>query len=106
MRKEDELRKKVRDISDFAKQKIRATSIEKDEPPVVETTGEKHAVLGVQQLDHVFAIRNQVFGENANKVAKLELALDAIQVQDITENPISDHAPLHVTYKISDRDID
>lgn len=102
LKNEKSLAAKVKNISDFDQQKILATSIEMDDAPVAEQERPKHPVLGVQQLDHVFAIRNRVFGENDDAIAKLQLKPEDIQVQDITQNLISDHAPLHVTYTIQD----
>ena len=91
------LRQKVKEITPEQAPEL-ASSIEKDEPPTQQ--GEKiQPVLGVQQLDHVFAIRKQVFGLNAEHIAQVKCA--SIKVQNILDNPVSDHAPVHVTYTIN-----
>lgn len=93
-----ELEKLVKKV-EKAQEKVLASSIEKDNPPTQEG-GKTRPVLGVQQLDHVFSIRNRVFGLNADQVAKV--TPQSIEVQDILDNPVSDHAPVHVTYTIQD----
>ena len=98
------LKTKVKNVRNMSQDELAklATSLNRDVPFIEDESGNKVPKLDVQQLDHVFSIRNDVFGGNKEKIAKLSAPV--LKVQDIRKGRdlVSDHAPLHVTYKILD----